>query len=146
MVRSTSVKPTLSGPSQREKELTELGFIPLCHCSDTDLAAFFSNMSLQRPATYDRTAATANARISAMLQYVLCVSRFAHYLKVIARDRVGTFIDPAACEDYLHNWLLTYTMVARNVSIGTLAGSAVRTERISAVSHRRCRTRPRRVR
>src|SRR5207248_7143793 len=105
---STDVQLT----EHREKELADLGFIPLCHCPDTELAAFFSNMSLQRPATYDRAAGTANARMSAMLQYVLCVSRFAHYLKVIARDRVGTFIDPAACEDYLHNWLLTYTMAA----------------------------------
>jgi len=93
----------------REKELAQLGFIPLCHCPDTDVAAFFSNMSLQRPAAFDRAAATANAGMSAMLQYILCVSRFSHYLKVIARDRVGSFDDPAACEKYLRQWLLDYT-------------------------------------
>jgi type VI secretion system protein ImpD len=93
----------------RDKELAQLGFVPLCHCPGTDVAAFFSNMSLQRPATYDRAAATANAGMSAMLQYVLCVSRFAHYLKVIARDRIGSFEDSAACEDYLRRWLINYT-------------------------------------
>ncbi len=93
----------------REKELAELGFIPLCHCPGTDLAAYYSNTSLHRAASYDREAGTANARMSAMLQYVLCVSRFAHYLKVIARDRVGSFSDPAATEEYLQRWLLNYT-------------------------------------
>ncbi len=93
----------------REKELTELGFIPLCHCPDTELSAFFSNMSLQRPAVYDRSAATVNARMSAMLQYVLCVSRFAHYLKVMTRDRVGSILDAAGCENDLNRWLLNYT-------------------------------------
>jgi type VI secretion system protein ImpD len=107
-----SVAPNSSMDAQltehRDKELAELGFVALCHCPDTDLAAFFSNMSLQRPAAYDRAAATANAGMSAMLQYVLCVSRFAHYLKVIARDRVGSFDDASACEDYLRRWLINY--------------------------------------
>jgi type VI secretion system ImpC/EvpB family protein len=94
----------------QEKELAELGFIPLCHCPGTDLAAFFSNQSLQRSKTYDREVGTVNARLSAMLQYVLCVSRFAHYLKVMARDKVGATADPASCETYLQKWLHRYTV------------------------------------
>ena len=75
----------------QEKELGMLGFIPLCHCQDTELAAFYGNSSVQQPLEYDKNSATLNARMSAMLQYILCASRFAHYLKVMARDRIGTF-------------------------------------------------------
>jgi type VI secretion system ImpC/EvpB family protein len=93
----------------REKELTELGFIALCHCAETEHSAFFSNMSLQRPANYDRDAASINARMSAMIQYVLCVGRFAHYLKVMARDRVGSVTDAATLEAQLQRWILNFT-------------------------------------
>jgi type VI secretion system ImpC/EvpB family protein len=93
----------------QEKELGELGLIPLCHCPDTGLAAFYGNQSVQRPKGYDTKVATANARLSAMLQYMLCVARFAHYLKVIARDKVGSFGGPSECEEYLYRWLLGYT-------------------------------------
>lgn len=93
----------------REKELSELGLIALCHCADTELSAFFGNMSLQRPAPYDRDAGAINARMSAMIQYILCVGRFAHYLKVMARDRVGAVTDATSVEDQLQRWLLNYT-------------------------------------
>jgi type VI secretion system ImpC/EvpB family protein len=59
---------------------------------------------------YDELAATMNARLSSMLQYILCVSRFAHYLKVLARDKVGSFLTPEECEDYLNKWLRNYVM------------------------------------
>jgi type VI secretion system ImpC/EvpB family protein len=93
----------------QEKELGELGFIPLCHCPDTDQAAFYGNQSVQRPATFDKAEATMNAKLSAMLQYMMCVSRFAHYLKVMARDKIGSFATAGECEDYLQRWLLKYT-------------------------------------
>ncbi len=93
----------------REKELDELGFIPLCHCQDTEFSAFYTTSSVQRPAKYDDPKATANARLSAMLQYILCVSRFAHYLKVMARDKVGSNFSPEDCERYLAEWLRGYT-------------------------------------
>src|SRR5262249_22136451 len=91
-----------------EKEISELGFIALCHCPDTHVAAFYSNPSIQQPKVYDEAVATANARLSAMLQYMMCVSRFAHYLKVLARDKVGSFIHAADCQDFLQRWLLDY--------------------------------------
>lgn len=94
----------------QEKELGELGFIPLCHCPDTDLAAFYGNQSTQKPEKYDNPLATTNARLSAMLQYMLCVSRFAHYLKVLGRDKVGSFASPSDCESFLQRWLHNYLM------------------------------------
>jgi type VI secretion system protein ImpD len=94
----------------QEKELGELGFIPLCPCQDTDRAAFYGNQSVQKPAKYDELAATVNARLSAMLQYILCVSRFAHYLKVISRDKIGSFAGPAEVEAHLQRWLHQYLM------------------------------------
>ena len=93
----------------QEQEIAELGFIPLCACQDAGAAAFYGNSSVQKPAKFDEPAASANARLSAMLQYVLCAARFAHYVKVIARDRLGSFTGPAECEDLLCRWLQNYT-------------------------------------
>jgi len=92
----------------QEQELSELGFIPLCHCADTEHSAFYTNQSAQKPKKYDDLTATMNARISSMLQYMLCVSRFAHYLKVIARDKIGAFTEAVECENHLHRWLQQY--------------------------------------
>ena len=92
----------------QEKELTDLGFMPLCHCPDTELAAFYGTPSVQKPRMYDEPAATANARLSSMLHYTLCISRFAHYIKVMVRDRIGAFTSPAECEDRLRKWLQGY--------------------------------------
>ncbi len=92
-----------------EKEVGELGFIPLCACQDAGAAAFHGNQSVQKPAKFDEPAATANARLSAMLQYVLCAARFAHYIKVISREKLGSFTGPAECEEYLRRWLQNYT-------------------------------------
>jgi type VI secretion system protein ImpD len=63
---------------------------------------------VQKPRQYDRAAATVNARISAMLQYMLCVSRFAHYVKVLGRDRVGTFSEPEELERFLQDWITRF--------------------------------------
>lgn len=92
----------------QEKELSALGMIPLCSLADTELSVFFSNQSAQKPKIYDDATATANARISAMLQYVMCASRFAHYLKVSARYKVGGFIGERELENYLNDWITQY--------------------------------------
>lgn len=92
----------------REKELGDLGFIPLCHCKDTDYCVFYGNQSAQKPKVYDRTIASTNARISAMLQYILCASRFAHYLKVRVRDRIGSMTDEVVMQTELRNWITQY--------------------------------------
>lgn len=107
----------------QEKELADLGFIPLCHCHDTELAVFYSNQSLQKPPTFDEPSATANARLSSMLQYLLCVSRFAHYVKVLTRDKLGAYTEASDLERFLHNWLQEY------VTPDVDASEAVRAER-----------------
>jgi type VI secretion system ImpC/EvpB family protein len=93
---------------QQEKELGDLGFVPLCHCHGTALAAFHTTSSVQRPLTYDDPAATVNARLSSMLQYILCVSRFAHHLKVLAREKIGTTLDAEELENRLQQWVYRY--------------------------------------
>jgi type VI secretion system ImpC/EvpB family protein len=91
-----------------ERQLSELGFISLCDCQDTEYSAFYSNQSIQEPKHYDRPAASANARLSTMLQYMLCVSRFAHYIKVLGRDKVGTFGEAQELEQFLQSWIVRY--------------------------------------
>lgn len=92
----------------QEKELTDLGFIPLCYCRATACSAFYSNQSVQAPVHYDELPARVNARLSAMLQYILCASRFAHYLKVMARDMIGSFLSAADVQWRLQSWLVNY--------------------------------------
>jgi type VI secretion system protein ImpC len=77
---------------RREKELADLGFVPLVHCKGTDYAAFFSAQSAQKPKVYDSDSANANARLSSQLPYIMAVSRFAHYLKAMMRDKIGSFM------------------------------------------------------
>ena len=91
-----------------EKRLSDLGFISLCDCQDTEYSAFYSTPSMQQPQKYDRQLATTNARISAMLHSMLCASRFAHYLKVISRDRIGGSTDPKQLERFLQQWVSGY--------------------------------------
>ncbi len=96
---------------RREKELADLGFIPLVHCKGTDYAAFFSTQTTNKPKTYDTDAANANARLSSQLQYILAVSRFAHYLKSIMRDKIGSFMTRKNAEDFLNRWISTYVLL-----------------------------------
>jgi len=99
---------------RREKELGDLGFIPLVHCKGTDYAAFFSTQTANKPKTYDTEAANANARVSAQLQYILAVSRFAHYLKSIMRDKIGSFMTRQSVQDYLNRWISNYVLLNDN--------------------------------
>jgi type VI secretion system ImpC/EvpB family protein len=94
----------------REKELSDLGFVPLCHTPGAAEAAFYTTPTAQKPKGFDDPIAAANARLSAMLHYVLCASRFAHFLKVIMRDRVGAFTTPSDVEDVLNRWLVQYVV------------------------------------
>ena len=93
---------------RREKELADLGFAPLVHCKGTDYAAFFSVQTSQRPKSYDTEQANANARLSAQLPYILAVSRFAHYLKAMMRDKIGSFQSRKDCEVFLNRWIMNY--------------------------------------
>jgi type VI secretion system protein ImpC len=101
---------------RREKELADLGFVPLVHQKGTDKACFFSVQSAQKPKVYDTPSATANARISAQLPYIFAVSRFAHYLKAIMRDKIGGFASRGEVEQFLNRWIGNY--VVSNDSAG----------------------------
>lgn len=101
---------------RREKELSDLGFIPLVHCKNTDYAAFFGAQSAQKATKYDTNAANANAVLSAQLQYMFAVCRIAHYMKSMMRDKVGSFANTLDVERYLHNWLMQYVVDADDAS------------------------------
>lgn len=93
----------------KERELNDHGFLSLCDCYDAPFAVFQSCPSIQKPKQHDTAAATANARMGAMLQQILCASRFAHYIKVMIRDKVGSFTTDIECERMLQSWLNDYT-------------------------------------
>jgi type VI secretion system protein ImpC len=93
---------------RREAELSKLGFLPLCHYKNTDYSVFFGAQSAQKPKVYDKPAATENAAISARLPYIMATARIAHYLKVLARDKIGSFMEASDCEAWLNNWILGY--------------------------------------
>lgn len=93
---------------RREAELSKLGFLPLCHYKSTDYAVFFGAQTTQRPKKYDKPDATANAAISARLPYIMATSRFSHYLKVMGRDKIGSFLEVSDCETWLNNWIRNF--------------------------------------
>jgi type VI secretion system protein ImpC len=95
---------------RREKELADLGFVPLVHCKNTDYAAFFSVQSAQKAKVYDTDSANANARLSSNLSYILAVSRFAHYLKAMMRDKIGSYMSRGECETFLNRWISGYVV------------------------------------
>jgi type VI secretion system protein ImpC len=96
---------------RREKEFSDLGFIPLVHCKNTDYAAFFGAQSANKAKKYDSDFANANARLSSQLQYIFAVSRFAHYLKSMMRDKIGAFMSRKNCEDFLNKWISQYVLL-----------------------------------
>jgi type VI secretion system protein ImpC len=87
---------------RREKELADQGLVPLVHCKGTDYAAFFSVQTANKPKAYDKPEANANARLSAQLPYMLAMSRFAHYLKAMMRDKLGSTMSRVQAEQYLN--------------------------------------------
>jgi type VI secretion system protein ImpC len=93
---------------RREAELAKNGFMPLLHRKNSDFAAFIGAQSLQKPFEYDDADATANANLSARLPYLFACCRFAHYLKCIARDKVGTFKEREDMSRWLNKWLMNY--------------------------------------
>jgi len=115
---------------RREKELSDLGFIALCHCKGTDYAAFFGAQTTQKPKIYNLDDANANANLSARLPYILAASRFAHYIKVIMRDKIGSFLTRDNVEKYLNTWIASYVVVNDNASQPVKAKFPLREARI----------------
>jgi type VI secretion system protein ImpC len=95
---------------RREAELSKEGFLPLCHYKNTDFSVFFGAQTCQRPKKYDTDDATANAAISARLPYIMAASRIAHFLKCIARDKIGSFMERQDMEDFLKRWISNYVL------------------------------------
>jgi type VI secretion system protein ImpC len=115
---------------RREKELADQGLIPLVHCKGTDYAAFFSVQSANKPKKFDKAAANANARLSAQLPYILAVSRFAHYMKSIMRDKIGGFMSRGQCQAFLTQWIMQYVTDDDQASAATKAKFPLREAKI----------------
>jgi type VI secretion system protein ImpC len=101
---------------RREKELNDLGFVSVVNSKGSDFAAFFGGQTVNKPKTYNLDSANANASLSSRLPYVLAASRFAHYLKVMMRDKVGSFQSAASVAEYLNNWLSSYVLLSSSAS------------------------------
>lgn len=99
---------------RREKELNDLGFISLCHSKGKGQAAFFGGQTTNLPKKYITDEANANARLSSLLPYMLSASRFAHYIKVIMRDKVGSFLTRSNVESFLNTWITQYVLLDEN--------------------------------
>jgi type VI secretion system protein ImpC len=115
---------------RREKELADTGFIPLVHCKGTDYAAFFSTQSTNKPKLYDSDLANANARLSSQLQYIMAVCRFAHYLKSMMRDKIGSFMSSDQAEKFLNNWISQYVVLDDMAGQETKAQHPLREARV----------------
>ena len=101
---------------RREAELSKNGFLPLIHWKNTDYAVFLGGQTVNKPQEYDNPDATANASLSARLPYIFATSRFAHYLKCIVRDKIGSFKERADMERWLSDWISNYVTSDPNAS------------------------------
>jgi len=121
---------------RREAELAKSGFMPLLHKKNTDFAAFIGAQSLQKPQEYQDPDATANANLAARLPYLFATCRFAHYLKCIVRDKIGSFKERQDMESWLNSWISQYVLA--NPAVATdvdkarqpLAGAEVIVEEV----------------
>ena len=118
---------------RREKELSDLGFIALCHAKGTDFAAFFGGQTANKPKLYNTSDATANARVSGMLPYVLAASRFAHYLKVIMRDKIGSFMTRENVAAFLNTWISQYVLLSDDAPQAVKAKFPLREARVDVM-------------
>lgn len=115
---------------RRENELSELGFLALCYKKGSAQAAFFGGATAQKPKQYSVPSANANARLSAQLPYILAASRFAHYIKVIMRDKIGSFANREGIANYLNNWIADYVLLSDNAGQETKARLPLREARV----------------
>jgi type VI secretion system protein ImpC len=123
----------ISITDRREKELSDLGFISLCHCKGKDYAAFFGGQTVNKPKEYLTNEATANARLSSSLPYVLAASRFAHYLKVIMRDKIGSFMTAGNVSTFLNQWIAQWVLLDDDAPQGIKARFPLREARVDVI-------------
>jgi type VI secretion system protein ImpD len=100
----------------QEKIFSEMGFISLRDNPHINTAVFYNTPSIQQPQRYSKEKAAQNAYLSGMLHYVLCASRFAHYVKIMIRDKIGKFISAEECEYFIQQWLLKYCAASQHIS------------------------------
>ena len=120
----------ISITDRREKELSDLGFMPLVHCKNTDYAAFFGAQSAQKAKKYDSDAANANAVLSSQLQYMFAVCRIAHYMKAMMRDKIGSFASATNVADFLNTWIKQYVTTDDNAPQNVKAAYPLREARV----------------
>lgn len=118
---------------RREKELADQGLVPLVHCKNTDYAAFFSVQTCNKPKVYDKPEANANARLSSQLPYMLAMSRFAHYLKAMMRDKIGSAMSRSQADLFLNQWIANYVLADDNASADAKAERPLREARIEVM-------------
>lgn len=128
--KAAKIPTEIAITDRREKELSDLGFIALVYRRGTDKAAFFGGQSLHKPPLYNTDEANANARISARLPYLLNASRFAHYVKSIIRDKVGSFTSAQEMANYLNNWISGYVLLTDDASQSVKAKFPLREARV----------------
>jgi len=115
---------------RREKELNDLGFCAAVSAKGTNFAAFFSGQTVNKPVLYNTDSANANAKLSARLPYIMAASRFAHYLKVMMRDKIGSFESQETIANYLNNWIADYVLLDDAASQDTKARFPLREARV----------------
>jgi len=118
---------------RQEKELADLGFIPLVQCLGTDQAVFFSTQSTNKPKRFDSDVANANAMLSSRLQYTFATTRFVHYFKMLISINSGLFTSKQSCEDFLRNWVAKYVLSDDNASLKAKASRPLREAIINIV-------------
>lgn len=118
---------------RREKEFSDLGFIPIVYCLHTDKAAFFGAQTANKPKKYNNEDANANARLATELPYILAVSRFAHYLKVKMREKIGSFTTQNELEKFLNDWVSCYVLDDDSASQEAKARFPLRAAKIHVV-------------
>ena len=115
---------------RRENELAKLGFMPLSYYKRTRNAVFLGAQSANKAKQYLSADANANARLSAQLQYIFAVSRFAHFMKVMMRDKIGSFMSREQCQDFLNKWIANYVLLDDTASQDVKAKFPLREARI----------------
>lgn len=119
-----------------ERDISNLGFVPLCQCFATPFVAFYSNPSIQAIRKISNKDTEINAKLSAMLQHVLCGSRVAHYIKVMIRDKIGSFITAKDCERFIQDWLFKYTTGRDDLEWEAQARYPLREAQVQVEEHR----------
>lgn len=119
---------------RREKELSDQGLIALVHCKNRDYAAFFGSQTTHKPLLYNTDEANSNSQLSARLSYIMAASRFGHYIKVMMRDRIGSFMEREDVERYLNGWLAQYILLNARPTEGMKAKYPLKAGRVDVVN------------